>query len=447
MGPRVARATSVSPAQGPDFEMPFTCGQSWTGTTRSTHSPSSWTIDWNAPNDLGKPALASAPGLVTRAVSLTGSYGRYVVVDHGKGYTTLYAHLNQIVARVGQVVDQGDLLGYVGGSGNVTGPHLHHEERLGGRYFHPYLHRAPFSFGATRSSANCNDRPLAGDWDGNGRAEIGVLRTTPRGTVAYLRQGRATRTYAFGAAGDTPVVGDFDGNGTTQLGVHKQGRSTWWLRTAGGRAIAVDHLGAASDVAVTGDWDGNRRSDLGWYRSATHTFYERALSGSSPRCAGGRPATSRSPVTGTATGAPTWGCSTRPRGRGGCGCPPRGGFTTRTVVWGIAGDNIPADRRLERRPDHRPRGLASLDRAVLPAHHRPGRTDQHRVLGLRRAPRVSGDGSPSGRDPDRGRGLRRRGRGRPGAGSRCPAWSGRSRAHRRPGASRRPRFPAGTPAS
>ena len=98
MGPANARTVAVSPSSGPDFEMPFLCGQSWTGTTRSSHSPSAYTIDWNTPNDLGKPALSSAPGIVTRTVTLTGSYGRYVVVDHGRGYSTLYAHLNKIVA-------------------------------------------------------------------------------------------------------------------------------------------------------------------------------------------------------------------------------------------------------------------------------------------------------------------------------------------------------------
>ena len=170
--------------------MPFLCGQSWTGTTRASHSPSAYTIDWNTPNDLGKPAVASAPGIVTRAVSLTGSYGRYVIVDHGRGYTTLYAHLNQIVAQVGQVVDQGDLLGYVGGSGNVTGPHLHFEERLNGSYFRPYLHRTTFSFGSTRTSANCNDRPIAGDWDGDGKADLGVYRNTPTAGVTYERRPR-----------------------------------------------------------------------------------------------------------------------------------------------------------------------------------------------------------------------------------------------------------------
>ena len=85
MGPATARTTSVSPSSGPDFEMPFLCGQSWTGTSRSSHSPSYYTIDWNRPDDLGKPVLASAPGVVSRAVSLTTSYGRYVIVDHGGG--------------------------------------------------------------------------------------------------------------------------------------------------------------------------------------------------------------------------------------------------------------------------------------------------------------------------------------------------------------------------
>jgi hypothetical protein len=115
MGPTAARTTPVSPATGPDFELPFVCGQRWIGGSRSGHSPSSYTIDFNTSNDLGRPALASAPGVVTRAATLTGSYGRHVVVDHG-GYTTLYAHLNQIVATVGTYLDQGT------SSGTSVGP-------------------------------------------------------------------------------------------------------------------------------------------------------------------------------------------------------------------------------------------------------------------------------------------------------------------------------------
>ena len=280
MGPANARTVAVSPASGPDFEMPFLCGQSWTGTTRSSHSPSAYTIDWNTPNDLGKPALSSAPGIVTRAVTLTGSYGRYVVVDHGRGYTTLYAHLNKIVATVGQVVDQGDLLGYVGGSGNVTGPHLHHEERLDGSYFHPYLHRASFPFGATRSSANCNDRPVVGDWNGDGKSDFGVYRSSAARGVFFMRTDAGTRTLSWGSPGDLPVVGDFDGDRISQVGVRRMTAGTWSLRSKSGAISNVTGVGAASDIPVTGDWDGNGRANLGFYRSSTHTFYLRSEAGS-----------------------------------------------------------------------------------------------------------------------------------------------------------------------
>ena len=279
MGPTTARTTAVDPSAGPDFEMPFLCGQRWTGTTRSGHSPSYWTIDWNTPNDLGKPALASAPGVVTRAVTLTGSYGRYVVVDHGGGYTTLYAHLNAIAATVGQVVDQGDLLGYVGGSGNVTGPHLHHEERLDGSYFAPYLHRTRFAFGTTPASASCNDRPVTGDWDGDGTTDVGVFRTSASGTRFWTRTTAGSRTFAWGSVGDQPVVGEYDGDGVSQVGVRRLGSSTWVLRSKTGAAATVPRIGLPTDLPLTGDWDGNGRDNLGYYRFSTHTFYLRAEDG------------------------------------------------------------------------------------------------------------------------------------------------------------------------
>lgn len=341
MGPAQARTTSVSPSSGPDFEMPFLCGQSWTGTTRASHSPSVDTIDWNSPGDLGKPALSSAPGIVSEAVTLTGSYGRYVVVDHGRGYSTLYAHLNKIVATVGQVVDQGDLLGYVGSSGAVTGPHLHHEERLNGSYFHPYFHRSLFPFGATRRSASCTDRPMTGDWNGDGRTDVGIFRNTPSGSVVYVRTPRGSTSYAFGATGDVPFTGDFDGNGTSQVAVHKMGTSTCTLRGRTGTPVSVSGVGVPSDIAVSGDWDGDRRSDLGYYRSATHTFYERSHRGSVTAVRWG--AAGDQPVTGDWNGdgrtdLGTFNPSTRTwRLR----VPSGSGYTGRTAVYGAVGDNVP----------------------------------------------------------------------------------------------------------
>src|SRR5690348_2294428 len=94
------------------YEMPFPCGESWTGTTRPSHSPSSKAIGWNRTNDVDDPVVAAAAGVVTTAVpDGTRGYGRYVVVDHGNGETSLYAHLQRVDVGVGQRVDQGVQLG------------------------------------------------------------------------------------------------------------------------------------------------------------------------------------------------------------------------------------------------------------------------------------------------------------------------------------------------
>ncbi|MFM9735858.1 M23 family metallopeptidase, partial [Streptomyces niveiscabiei] len=84
-----------------------------------------------------------AAGIVTTAVpNGTRGYGRYVVIDHGNGESTLYAHLSTVALGVGQVVDQGALVGTVGETGNATGPHLHFEERSAGKDVAPYFHGA-----------------------------------------------------------------------------------------------------------------------------------------------------------------------------------------------------------------------------------------------------------------------------------------------------------------
>jgi len=79
----------------------------------------------------GAPIAASAAGTVILAQTY-GGYGRAVVIDHGGGLTTLYAHQSQIAVSVGQIVGRGALVGYVGCSGSCTGPHLHYEVREDG---------------------------------------------------------------------------------------------------------------------------------------------------------------------------------------------------------------------------------------------------------------------------------------------------------------------------
>jgi murein DD-endopeptidase MepM/ murein hydrolase activator NlpD len=84
------------------------------------------------------PIVAAAAGRVTFAGGDTCcSYGLYVIIDHGNGYSTLYAHLSQINVTVGQTVAQGQLIGRGGRTGYATGNHLHFEVRLNGAVIDP----------------------------------------------------------------------------------------------------------------------------------------------------------------------------------------------------------------------------------------------------------------------------------------------------------------------
>ena len=81
--------------------------------------------------DYGAPIVAALDGVVSYAGEL-GSYGNCVMIDHGNGITTLYAHGQKILTEKGKQVKQGDLIMEVGSTGNSTGPHCHFEVRING---------------------------------------------------------------------------------------------------------------------------------------------------------------------------------------------------------------------------------------------------------------------------------------------------------------------------
>lgn len=84
-------------------------------------------IDFTAPR--GTPVYATGNGKVIRPDGNMTGYGQFVVVDHGYGYKTVYAHLSRLAVRPGQKVTRGQVIGYVGNTGISTGPHLHYEVR------------------------------------------------------------------------------------------------------------------------------------------------------------------------------------------------------------------------------------------------------------------------------------------------------------------------------
>ena len=89
----------------------------------------------------GTPIRAAKAGKVVQA-GWMGGYGNAIVIDHGGGFSTLYGHQSRLGSSNGQSVSQGQVIGYVGSTGNSTGPHLHFETRVSGsprnpRYYLP----------------------------------------------------------------------------------------------------------------------------------------------------------------------------------------------------------------------------------------------------------------------------------------------------------------------
>ena len=98
-------------------------------------------VDISAP--LGTPVHAAADGIVYHA-EYAGHYGKMVIIDHGNGMRTWYAHLSHFEVVPGQEIRRGDVLALSGASGRTTAPHLHFEVRVGGSAVnpHPYLTRS-----------------------------------------------------------------------------------------------------------------------------------------------------------------------------------------------------------------------------------------------------------------------------------------------------------------
>jgi len=110
-------------------------------------------VDLAAP--FGTPVKVAADGIVLKT-EWSGGYGMLVVVDHGGGLETYYAHLSRFSVVVGQEVRRGDVIAMSGSSGRATSPHLHYEIRIGGAPVNPY----PFLMKSAMSLAAHREKDL-----------------------------------------------------------------------------------------------------------------------------------------------------------------------------------------------------------------------------------------------------------------------------------------------
>lgn len=164
-GPMTSEASSdiqedaLAPFSSNAFQLPFPCRQVWSGQTRINHRPQN-AIDFNRANDFGDNVVASAGGKVTRVDNEGNvSYGRWIEISHGSGFTSRYAHLSVQAVRVGQTVRIGQHIGNVGATGDATGPHLHYEQRLNGSAVRVKFNGIPAFYFGTRNYISHNSCP------------------------------------------------------------------------------------------------------------------------------------------------------------------------------------------------------------------------------------------------------------------------------------------------
>lgn len=194
----------ANPAQAaPAFQLPFPCGQTWNGNNSNSSAHVSWEIDFNrgssSTSDLGDTVLAAAGGTIAVSAhqgSVNG-YGNLIVISHGGGYYTYYAHLKTRAVVAGQFVLRGQAIGSVGNTsrpGNNITPHLHYEVRYPDRS-QSHIIRAKFNgstFGYPIS--NVTSRNCATSYDpagvcGSGFEVIDSQRLGSAGTVNLLWKG------------------------------------------------------------------------------------------------------------------------------------------------------------------------------------------------------------------------------------------------------------------
>jgi len=131
---------ALKTAMGDKFIMPISAKFKWSSPYGVRIDPIAGVKSFHTGTDMacptGTPILAAMSGKVI-TTGINRVYGNYVIIDHGNGYQTLYAHMSKIIAAKGQWVSQGTRIGLVGSTGYSTGPHLHFTVYKNGKMINP----------------------------------------------------------------------------------------------------------------------------------------------------------------------------------------------------------------------------------------------------------------------------------------------------------------------
>lgn len=244
----VAALAVVLPARTawarPGFLMPFTCNETWTGNNWSGHSPGH-SIDWNYyPNEaeVGKPILASAAGTVSESYYATNTgYGHNIVIDHGGGWKTRYAHLDSRAVAVGAKVSAGQRIGIIGNSSAIydLAPHLHYEQIYDGGVVVSVVQGVEWYDyrKGEQKSTNC----------GGSEHPTGTVKTS--GAALNVRSGPHTSDSVVGTVANGSTVTIYcQTEGDSVTGTY--GTSKIWDRIGTGKYVSDAYVYTGSDGQV-----------------------------------------------------------------------------------------------------------------------------------------------------------------------------------------------------
>ncbi|MET9951983.1 VCBS repeat domain-containing M23 family metallopeptidase [Streptomyces sp. NPDC006339] len=290
----VALPQAAQAVDRPDFQLPAPCGETWSATTYSGHSPQ-YSVDLNhyPGDDTGRPVVASAAGTVEVAGNSGGWAGIHVRINHGGGWTTHYAHLSRAEISAGTTVQAGQLIGRVGNTGNSFGAHLHFEQTLNGEGKPAVFDGVTYTGGSrTFTSANCGSpetpspAPVSavGDLTGDGRPDVLARAGTGDKTLWVYpglgngRLGARIDNGGWGSIDQVSGVGDITGDGRSDvLAVEKSTGKLWVYpgQTNGHLGARIDNGGGWNTMRISGgrDLNGDGRGDLLATEEETGTLY------------------------------------------------------------------------------------------------------------------------------------------------------------------------------